>query len=129
MPLSLLLRLFWLLRILIADSSVMSQVIGERMKLRAKKIKEVRKRSTIGPIQMIQGKNPRTKSVPKRSIREASGPDQAGANTDYSWYAPQPVVVDTWLCFLGRTAMRPPCPGCVDFPLRLFVLLHEFSVL
>ena len=35
---------------------------------------------------MIQGKNPRTKSAPKRSVREASGPNQAGATTGCLWW-------------------------------------------
>ena len=34
------LHLFWLFRVLIADSCELSQVIGERMKLRAMWIKE-----------------------------------------------------------------------------------------
>jgi len=73
--------LFWLVWVLIADLHVMSQIIGEKNEVEGLEDQRSYKRSSIGPIRMIQGKNPQTKSAPKRSVREALGSDQAGATT------------------------------------------------
>jgi len=100
-----------LVQVLIADLRVMSQVIGERMKLRAQNIKRSCKRSPIGLIQGIQNKTCRLKSAPKHNVREASGPDRLEATAGCPWGSPRPVVPDARSCVLGG----PPQPEFLRF--------------
>jgi len=70
---------------------------------------------------MIQGKNPQIKSAPKRSVREASRSDLAGATAGWPWFSPRPTGVNARSCVC-------PTPNLLRFLSWLFVFRCIFLI-
>jgi len=114
MPLFLQLHLFRLFRVLIADLYVMSQVIEERMKLRAMRIKATCKGGPKWPnIGKICGPSWSNKGAQNTAERERT--DQSGQTP------PRPAVGGAQLCAFPRTAVRPSAARVSFVFARLFV--------
>jgi len=130
-PLFLQLRLFRLFRVLIADSCEISEVMGERVKLRAMWITEDSKGSSKWPnIGKFRGPNRSTKEAKMQSSR-SGGPGGTEPTTVCPWRTPRTVVGGdarlcprharpcapaTWFFFVFRSTFRLPAVFPATFP-------------